>query len=39
MKRHTEDFKQETVRIALTSGLSQRRVAADLGCLVHLQSP
>jgi len=31
MKRHTEDFKQEAVRIALTSGLSQRRVAADLG--------
>jgi transposase len=31
MKKHTEDFKQEAVRIALTSGLSRRRVAADLG--------
>ncbi len=31
MKKHTEDFKRETVRIALTSGLSRERVAADLG--------
>jgi transposase len=31
MKKHTEDFRQEAVRIALTSGLSRRRVAADLG--------
>ena len=31
MKNHTEDFKQEAVRIALSSGLSRRRVAADLG--------
>jgi transposase len=31
MKKHTEDFKQEAVRIALSSGLSRRRVAADLG--------
>jgi len=31
MKKHTEDFKQEAVRIALTSGLSRQRVAADLG--------
>lgn len=31
MKKHTEEFKQEAVRIALTSGLSRRRVAADLG--------
>src|SRR5690554_4354491 len=31
MKKHTEDFKQEAVRIAVTSGLSRRRVAADLG--------
>ena len=31
MMKHTEDFKQEAVRIALTSGLSRRRVAADLG--------
>ena len=29
--KHTEDFKQEAVRIALTSGLSRRRVASDLG--------
>jgi len=29
--RHTEDFKQEAVRIALTSGLTRRRVASDLG--------
>lgn len=31
MKKHAEDFKQEAVGIALTSGLSQRRVAVDLG--------
>ena len=31
IKKHTEDFKQEAVRIAVTSGLSRRRVAADLG--------
>ncbi len=31
MMKHTEDFKREAVRIALTSGLSRRRVAADLG--------
>ena len=31
MMKHTEDFKQEAVRIALTSGLSRRRVVADLG--------
>ena len=31
MKKHSEDFKAESVRIALTGGLSQRRVAADLG--------
>ena len=29
--KHTEDFKQEAVRIALTSGLTRRRVASDLG--------
>ena len=29
--KHTEDFKREAVRIALTSGLSRRQVAADLG--------
>ncbi len=31
MKKHTEDFKREAVRIALSSGLSRRRVASDLG--------
>lgn len=31
MKKHTEDFKREAVRIAVSSGLSRRRVAADLG--------
>ncbi len=31
MMKHSEEFKQEAVRIALTSGLSRTRVAADLG--------
>lgn len=31
MKKHTEEFNQEAVRIAMTSGLPRRRVAADLG--------
>lgn len=31
MKTHIEDFKREAVRIALSIGLSRRRVAADLG--------
>ncbi len=31
MKKHSEEFRLEAVRIALTSGLSRRRVAADLG--------
>jgi transposase len=31
MKQHTEEFKQEAVRIALTSGLSRQRLASDLG--------
>lgn len=31
MKKHSEEFKQEAVRIALTSGLPRRRVASDLG--------
>jgi len=31
MKKHTEDCKREAVRIAVSSGLSRRRVAADLG--------
>jgi len=30
-QRHSEDFKREAVRIALTSGLSRRQVASDLG--------
>ena len=29
--KHTEDFKQETVRMALRSGLPRRWVASDLG--------
>jgi transposase len=29
--KHTEDFKQEAVRIALPSGLPRRRAAPDLG--------
>nr|WP_128081229.1 transposase [Acetobacter persici] len=29
--KHTEDFKREAVRIALSSGLSHARVAADPG--------
>jgi len=28
---HTEEFKREAVRIALTSGLSRKQVASDLG--------
>ena len=28
---HTEEFRREAVRIALNSGLSRTRVAADLG--------
>jgi transposase len=31
MMKHSEEFKREAVRIALTSGLSRRRVASDLG--------
>lgn len=29
--KHTEDFKQEAVRIALTSAVPRRRVGSDLG--------
>ncbi len=29
MKKHTQDFKREAVRIALRSGLSRRRVASQ----------
>ena len=31
MIKHTEEFKQEAVRIALSSGLPRERVASDLG--------
>ncbi len=31
MKKHTEEFKQEAVRLALTCGLPRERVAKDLG--------
>jgi len=31
MKKHGEEFKQEAVRFALTSGLPRARVAKDLG--------
>jgi len=31
MIKHTEEFKREAVRIALTSGLPRERVAKDLG--------
>ena len=29
--KHTEEFKQEAVRIAVSSGLPRARVASDLG--------
>ncbi len=29
--RHSEDFKREAVRIALTSGLTRKQVSSDLG--------
>jgi transposase len=29
--QHTEEFRAEAVRLALTSGLSRKQVAADLG--------
>jgi transposase len=31
MIKYSEEFKQEAVRIALTSGLPRARVASDLG--------
>jgi transposase len=31
MIKHSDEFKQEAVRIALASGLPRARVAADLG--------
>jgi transposase-like protein len=30
-KNHTTEFKQEAVRVALTSGLTRKQVAADFG--------
>jgi len=30
-QRHTEEFKREAVRLALTSGLPRRQIADDLG--------
>ena len=30
-RRHNDEFKREAVRIALTSGLTRKQVAADLG--------
>ena len=29
-QRHSDEFKREAVRIALTSGLSRRQAASDL---------
>ena len=29
--RHSNEFKRDAVRIALTSGLARRQVASDLG--------
>ena len=29
--RHTEEFRREAVRMALTSGLTRKQVASDLG--------
>lgn len=29
--KHTPEFRQEAVRVALTSGLTRKQVAADFG--------
>ena len=29
--KHSTEFKQETVRVALTSGLTRKQIAADFG--------
>jgi transposase len=29
--RHTEEFRREAARMALTSGLTRKQVASDLG--------
>lgn len=30
-RRHTEEFRRDAVRIALTSGLTRKQVSSDLG--------
>ena len=30
--KRTDEFRQDAVRIALTSGLTRKQVADDLGC-------
>ena len=35
MKKYSEEFKKEAVRMALESGLSQSRVASDLGVNIN----
>jgi transposase len=35
MKKYSEEFKREAVRMALESGLSQSRVARDLGVSIN----
>ena len=35
--RHTEEFRREAVRMALTSGLTRKQVASDLGVGVETQ--
>ena len=30
-QRHSEEFRRDAARIALTSGLTRRQVSADLG--------
>lgn len=35
MKKYSEEFKKEAVRLALESGMSQARVARDLGVNIN----
>lgn len=35
MKRYSEEFKKEAVRLALEGGMSQSRVARDLGVNIN----
>jgi transposase-like protein len=35
MKRRTEEFKKEAVRLALVGKISQSRVARDLGVIIN----